>query len=542
MATQEKPTIPYQDVHTGKKPTKTLWRSINEFRARIIRFLAVPTPGLRNSIPILGGRTVIEILLFCAAFVITIYFAATSSAINAANISGLVCILLALRYNVLLLLFNLSFERALFWHKVLALVFIAVTSVHISSVGANSSGLTIIITMVLMSFIYVVKNYHFETFYYTHLACLISCCVAAYMHGADLVALGGGIWLADFILRYGLLSKRITGKAFILPGNVVRIEFPHSFSYEAGQYCFLRIYEINPFEFHPFSLSSSPHEETSTFHIRALGNWSHKLLNYLKTKVESMPNYNPSDGVPIEFLCEGPFGMTMVDWENDKDYQVFLLVSGGVGITPLQSIFSELIHSNQHEGRSVRKAIFVWSVKDLELVRAFGDTEKGKYTHAINHIGDTRHKIISMNGLPGSFQPMTMDVPEIIYDSESGSGKELTEIDLKREPSLSDILYTVASNLVFLPRFHLTSLKTKELVRSANDDPSLNYILKPGRPDLPVIFRELGELCEKEKFSRVAVLVCGPHTMVSEVDDLCRASKLACSGVRFDCHKEVFDF
>jgi hypothetical protein len=65
-----------------------------------------------------------------------------------------------------------------------------------------------------------------------------------------------------------------------------------------------------------------------------------------------------------------------------------------------------------------------------------------------------------------------------------------------------------------------------------------------GRPNIPDIFKRITDLCVAEGLRRVAVCVCGPVSMINEVDDLCRQSKLSPerTTVRFDCHKEVFDF
>jgi hypothetical protein len=58
------------------------------------------------------------------------------------------------------------------------------------------------------------------------------------------------------------------------------------------------------------------------------------------------------------------------------------------------------------------------------------------------------------------------------------------------------------------------------------------------------LFFRTTELCKKENLKRVAVLTCGPPSLVNEVDDLCRRSKMSlnCDNVVFDCHKEIFDF
>ncbi|EDO38081.1 predicted protein, partial [Nematostella vectensis] len=122
------------------------------------------------------------------------------------------------------------------------------------------------------------------------------------------------------------------------------------FEYKAGQYCFLCVPGVSMFEWHPFSISSSPHEATVSLHIRVLGDWTQQLYDYVK------------DTRPINVYIDGPYGAPGVDVDGDR-YKVFLFVSGGIGITPMQSICNDILHQRRR-GRDIRKVIFVWSVRD----------------------------------------------------------------------------------------------------------------------------------------------------------------------------------
>ena len=48
------------------------------------------------------------------------------------------------------------------------------------------------------------------------------------------------------------------------------------------------------------------------------------------------------DAQPIKFLFEGPYGSPAVDIYGGS-YQMFLLISGGIGITPMQSVVNSLV-------------------------------------------------------------------------------------------------------------------------------------------------------------------------------------------------------
>ena len=60
--------------------------------------------------------------------------------------------------------------------------------------------------------------------------------------------------------------------------------------------------------------------------------WSQELLLPCRTH----------DAQPIKFLFEGPYGSPAVDIYGDS-YQMFLLISGGIGITPMQSVVNSLV-------------------------------------------------------------------------------------------------------------------------------------------------------------------------------------------------------
>ena len=56
------------------------------------------------------------------------------------------------------------------------------------------------------------------------------------------------------------------------------------FQYSGGQYCFICIPALSVLEWHPFSLSSHPSQDSVFLHVRALGDWT-KSLHALASKV-----------------------------------------------------------------------------------------------------------------------------------------------------------------------------------------------------------------------------------------------------------------
>jgi hypothetical protein len=110
--------------------------------------------------------------------------------------------------------------------------------------------------------------------------------------------------------------------------------------------------------------------------------------------------------------------------------------------------------------------------------------------------------------------------------------------------SAADDVYDIQSAFVFHNTFHLTQVRDASAFDSARIYPESQKWVHFGRPDIPGMFKDLNELCTREKITRVAVCVCGPPALVHTVQDLCRITQMkpGMSEVRFDCHHELFDF
>ena len=56
---------------------------------------------------------------------------------------------------------------------------------------------------------------------------------------------------------------------------------PKRFNYQPGDYIFLKIPSIAKYEWHPFTMSSSPEQDFIGLHIRAVGTWTDKLYKFV---------------------------------------------------------------------------------------------------------------------------------------------------------------------------------------------------------------------------------------------------------------------
>ena len=190
------------------------------------------------------------------------------------------------------------------------------------------------------------RRYTYRAFWVTHHWYVIFY-ILTFLHGSGRLVqdplfgnffLGPGIVYAlDLLISVGRRTAELSVvRADILPSQVIGIYFkrPVTFDYKAGQWVKIASVAQNPGEFHSFTISSAPHEELLSLHIRAVGPWTYNFRE----------NYSPAglQGKPFpKVFIDGPFGEGHQDWFR---YEVAVLVGGGIGVTPFASILKELVH------------------------------------------------------------------------------------------------------------------------------------------------------------------------------------------------------
>ena len=88
-----------------------------------------------------------------------------------------------------------------------------------------------------------------------------------------------------------------------IAADVTHLKFqkPEGFDYKSGQWVRIASLAQNDSEYHPFTLTSAPHEPFLSLHIRAVGPWTTKLRR----------DYNPSEvgrGEYPKVSCVRPLG------------------------------------------------------------------------------------------------------------------------------------------------------------------------------------------------------------------------------------------
>jgi len=412
----------------------------------------------------------------------------------------------------------------------------------------NWSGTVLLIAAaatVLLSSLPILRRFMFNVWYFTHIILGITVVVMLFLHSVSSTAFVAIWWSFDLFIRYAILAIQNKTKARIRiigmrkwkdmqphePAVEVIISKPPGFTYKAGQFVRIAIPAINAMEFHPFSISSAPHEECVTLHIRRLGDWTDKLVQLAEKRKFTT------------ILLEGPYGASSIGLDDDEKYKLVLCVSGGIGVTPCQSIGKDLLHSHRTEGRNLKQLRFVWTVRDLAIVDDIPpllleqepdddySTSSPEYRRMVRRSDTFRESIRLGDGS----SPMSVSSS---FFAQSGEETELPAEERNRPGTLRRP--AVVQVDVYCTRSSGDDVKTVD--ESGRRVP---YNVYQSRPNLDKIFEDFKQAAIALGERNVAVIGCGPSSLMSALQDAClkhSASVVSCGDdyVFFDLHKEHF--
>lgn len=189
----------------------------------------------------------------------------------------------------------------------------------------SGTGVFLFIMAIILTSLPVIRRKVFEVFHLLHILFVIGMVCCAFFHSGSTIVilacifLGGDLLIRKLLMAFVLYPRKANLKQ--LTDTVLEISFPKTknINYNPGQYMFLAVPQLSFFEWHPFSISSSPHQEVATIHIRVCGNWTRQLMR-LAQKESS-----------IDILLEGPYGSLGVDLISKDRYKMVMFVSGEIG-------------------------------------------------------------------------------------------------------------------------------------------------------------------------------------------------------------------
>ncbi|XP_069837992.1 dual oxidase 1-like [Dendropsophus ebraccatus] len=165
----------------------------------------------------------------------------------------------------------------------------------------------------------------------------------------------GIVFIGDNLISLSRKKREINViKAELLPSDVTFLKFerPGDFEYKSGQWVRIACLDLGTNEYHPFTLTTAPHEDTLSLHIRAAGPWTTRLRELYSP--QSVAELN---GYPKIYL-DGPFGEGHQEWNK---YEVSVLVGGGIGVTPFASILKDLVFKSSVNAKiTCKKVYFIW--------------------------------------------------------------------------------------------------------------------------------------------------------------------------------------
>lgn len=89
----------------------------------------------------------------------------------------------------------------------------------------------------------------------------------------------------------------------------LQFQRPKTFEYKSGQWVRIACLDLGTNEYHPFTLTSAPHEDTLSLHIRAVGPWTTRLREIYSPPVGGTCARYPK--VPTLGLVPAPCTLTL---------------------------------------------------------------------------------------------------------------------------------------------------------------------------------------------------------------------------------------
>ncbi|CAB9519825.1 expressed unknown protein [Seminavis robusta] len=477
----------------------------------------------------------------------------------------------AMRNSLITLLIGLPFERALWYHKVLGrLTFFngilhtivahgdaLEKTVHkflfFDQLNSSGTGLFLLIVGVTITSFPQVRSWCFEAFYYVHVVFVILMTACAFYHSGILVPILASIlWGGDLLCRKIIMAcfrYPRTARVRIVSDTVTELSFPKTaaFDYNAGQHLSIAVTEITGagLEFHPFSIATCPQQPNVSIMIHVAGAWT-KALHKLAMEKDEVSN-----------LVEGPNGSPNIDIFSDR-YESFLLFSGGIGITPIQSICNQLVYEQNKGHRNLEKIRMVWSDRDAcciertDLVRRASISSHFQLPTDLDLEELDLHSIVSRSVFNDGVS-QTTDLASMLLALVPPSQENDAELkeDLpvsckktktrKAAPSKN----TASDQSTFGGAYNnadLSDILDIQVYLSKGQAPK-NLANMPfvhiGRPDVEQIFADMRAEALGNGLTRVAVIVCAPAKLARILQATC--VKYSDAKLSFDCHLEFQD-
>ncbi|XP_004601153.2 LOW QUALITY PROTEIN: NADPH oxidase 3 [Sorex araneus] len=185
------------------------------------------------------------------------------------------------------------------------------------------------------------------------------------------------LYACERIIRFWRFQQEVViTKVLSHPCGVLELHMKkHNFHMEPGQYILLQCPAISALEWHPFTLTSAPHEDFFSVHIRAVGDWTEALC-----KAFGVGNQAPQELRSLPRLAvDGPFGTPLTDAFH---YPVSVCIAAGIGVTPFAALLKSLWYQCESQNPlKLSKVYFYWICRDPKAFEWFADLLLSLETH-----------------------------------------------------------------------------------------------------------------------------------------------------------------
>uniref|UniRef100_A0A8C3RPS0 NAD(P)H oxidase (H2O2-forming) n=1 Tax=Chelydra serpentina TaxID=8475 RepID=A0A8C3RPS0_CHESE len=256
-------------------------------------------------------------------------------------------------------------------------------------------------------------------------------------------------------------------KAELLPSGVTYLKFqrPQDFDYKSGQWVRIACLSLGTNEYHPFTLTSAPHEDTLSLHIRAAGPWTTRLRELYSPEIVAEIGRYP------KLYLDGPFGEGHQEWNK---FEVSVLVGGGIGVTPFASILKDLVFKSSVSSKMpCKKIYFIWVTRTQRQFEWLADI--------IREVEENdQHDLVSVH----------------IY---------ITQLAEK---------FDLRTTMLYICERHFQKVLNRSLFTG------LRSITHFGRPPFVPFFKSLQEV--HRQVWKIGVFSCGPPGMTKNVEQACQ--------------------
>ncbi|KAF9574653.1 hypothetical protein EC968_005883 [Mortierella alpina] len=236
-----------------------------------------------------------------------------------------------------------------------------------------------------------IRERNYEVFWYTHhLAILVMGFYAFHGYGCFVktndgqcrgygswryVILASLIYLAERALRFFESYRTLVlSSAVAHPGGAIELNFKQPlFHYRPGQHLYLNIPKLSKYEWHPFTITSSPIEHYISLDIRQDGDWTEglgRLLGYgpETPKLEHAQAIQDRSLLPL-IRVDGPYGGPK---DDVLSFDHAVLIGTGNGITTFSGILRHIWFRHQETQSSRLKTLdLYWVSRDANKLDWF---------------------------------------------------------------------------------------------------------------------------------------------------------------------------